>query len=149
MIPGEVRVCAPAIDLNSGRERRSLVVVNDGDRPVQVGSHLHLPAANPALSFDREQAEGFRLDIPSGTSVRFEPGVSRTVDLVALGGARRVPGLRVRRPPDVPIHGREPKRVVPFGTPGTDVASPSRARGANVRISKEQAPPESGAEGEP
>lgn len=103
MIPGELRAGKAPMDLNTGRERRSLVLVNDGDRPIQVGSHLHLPAANSALSFDRQQAQGFRLDIPSGTSVRFEPGVSRTVDLVALGGTRRVPGLQLReRTEDTP-----------------------------------------------
>jgi urease beta subunit len=80
----------------SPQERLTLVVVNAGDRPVQVGSHLHLPDANSALRFDRERAHGFRLDVPSGTSVRFEPGVSREVSLVALGGRRRVPGLQLR-----------------------------------------------------
>ncbi len=67
---------------------------NTGDRPIQVGSHYHFAAANPALAFDRDAARGFRLDIPAGTSVRFEPGVSRQVSLVALAGARVVPGLR-------------------------------------------------------
>jgi urease subunit beta len=74
-----------------------LVIMNTGDRPVQIGSHLHLPDANTALSFDREAAQGFRLDIPSGTSQRFEPGASREVDLVALKGNRLVPGIQVKR----------------------------------------------------
>ncbi|MDP1051544.1 urease subunit beta, partial [Klebsiella quasipneumoniae] len=83
-------------------EKITMVVVNDGDRPIQIGSHLHLPAANPALTFDREAADGFRLDIPSGTSVRFEPGVSRTVTLIALGGLKRVPGLQIVPDEDLP-----------------------------------------------
>lgn len=82
------------IELNPGRPVIELVVENTGDRPVQVGSHYHLAAANPALAFDRDAAWGHRLDIPAGTSVRFEPGLSRTVSLVPLAGARTVPGLR-------------------------------------------------------
>ena len=142
MIPGEVRASPTPLQLNGERERRSLVIVNDGDRPIQIGSHLHLPDANPALRLDREQAEGFRLDVPAGTSVRFEPGVSRTVDLVALGGRRHVPGLQVRdgsRP--LPKHEREPKPVIPFGTPGTDVDAPPRAATVRARVS-EDAPDE-------
>ena len=95
MIPGELRVAAGEIELNAGRERVTLRVANTGDRPVQVGSHVHFAQTNPALAFDREQARGFRLDVPAGTSVRFEPGVERDVDLVALAGNRRVPGLRL------------------------------------------------------
>ena len=94
MIPGEVLAAEGEIELNRGRPVLELVVENTGDRPVQVGSHYHLPAANPALAMDREAAWGHRLDIPAGTSVRFEPGLSRTVALVPLGGARVVPGLR-------------------------------------------------------
>ncbi|PFG42254.1 urease subunit alpha/urease subunit beta [Isoptericola jiangsuensis] len=94
--PGAVRTAAGRIELNvrPPHERRRLVVVNTGDRPVQVGSHLHLPDANPALEMDRGRAHGFRLDIPAGTSQRFEPGASREVDVVTLRGARRVPGLQ-------------------------------------------------------
>jgi urease subunit beta len=77
------------------RDRTSLVVVNTGDRPIQVGSHYHFAAANPALSFDRAAAEGKRLAVPAGTAVRFEPGVEKTVTLVALGGTATVPGLRL------------------------------------------------------
>jgi len=80
--------------LNAGRPTIDVVVVNTGDRPVQVGSHYHFAEANPALSFDRSAALGFRLDIPAGTSVRLEPGIERAVTLVALGGRRIVPGLR-------------------------------------------------------
>jgi urease beta subunit len=97
--PGAIRVRPGTVVLNGDRtddERLTLVLVNTGDRPIQVGSHLHLPDANPALDFDRRAAHGFRLDIPSGTSVRFEPGVSREVAAVALRGRRRVPGLQVR-----------------------------------------------------
>ena len=96
MIPGELRLAAAPITGNAGRPARTVRVVNTGDRPIQVGSHLHLPDANAALEFDRVGTQGFRLDIPSGTSIRFEPGVSRAVDLVALRGARRVPGLQLR-----------------------------------------------------
>ena len=94
MIPGEVLPAAGTIELNPGAERTELLVRNAGDRPVQVGSHYHFAAANPALAFDRDAAWGRRLDIPAGTSVRFEPGVSRLVGLIPVGGARVVPGLR-------------------------------------------------------
>ena len=95
MIPGELRLGDGEIELNSGRERVTLRVLNTGDRPVQVGSHVHFAQTNPALSFDRDAARGFRLDVPAGTSVRFEPGAELDVMLVALAGARRVPGLRL------------------------------------------------------
>ncbi len=95
MIPGEV-VCGDGeLALASGRARVAMSVQNTGDRPIQVGSHYHFAQANPALRFDRETAAGFRLDIPPGTSVRFEPGITREVGLVALAGRRRVPGLRL------------------------------------------------------
>jgi urease subunit beta len=97
--PGAVRVAPGSIVLNADRtddERLTLVIVNTGDRPIQIGSHLHLPDANTALDFDREAAAGFRLDIPSGTSQRFEPGASREVAAVALRGLRRVPGIQVK-----------------------------------------------------
>ncbi|MCL3839096.1 urease subunit beta [Aeromicrobium sp. zg-Y1362] len=77
-------------------QRLTLVVLNTGDRPVQIGSHIHLPDVNAALEFDREAARGFRLDIPAGTSRRFEPGASREVDLVTLRGRGHVPGIQVR-----------------------------------------------------
>jgi urease beta subunit len=95
VIPGEVVAVDGDIALAPGRDRVELIVENAGDRPVQVGSHYHFAAVNPALSFDRAAARGFRLDIPAGTSVRFEPGVSRSVALVALAGRRMVPGLRL------------------------------------------------------
>jgi urease subunit beta len=96
MIPGEV-LCAPGeIELNAGRPTIELTVVNGGDRPIQVGSHYHFFETNPALRFDREKARGFRLDIPAGTAVRFEPGESRSVRLVAYAGARIVHGFQGR-----------------------------------------------------
>ncbi|MDQ2738369.1 MAG: urease subunit beta [Actinomycetota bacterium] len=97
--PGAIRTAEGTIVLNAGRgedERLELIITNIGDRPVQIGSHLHLPDANSALDFDRVAANGFRLDIPSGTSRRFEPGASRNVAAVAVQGARRVPGLQVK-----------------------------------------------------
>jgi urease subunit beta len=94
MIPGEIVPAAEPVELNHGRPRVRLVVRNTGDRPVQIGSHYHFVAANPALEFDRDAARGHRLDIPAGTSVRFEPGVEREVSLVPLAGRQVVPGLR-------------------------------------------------------
>jgi urease subunit gamma/beta len=91
--PGEYRLADGEIVLNAGRETASLTVRNLGDRPVQVGSHFHFFEVNPELEFDRAKAFGMRLDIPAGTAVRFEPGDEREVDLVALGGERRVHGL--------------------------------------------------------
>ena len=94
MIPGEIIPGDEPVELNPGRERTVLTVVNTADRPVQVGSHYHFAAANPGLDFDRKAAWGKRLDVPAGTSVRFEPGVEREVTLVPIAGNRVVPGLR-------------------------------------------------------
>jgi urease subunit beta len=94
MIPGEMFVKAGDIELNKGRKTVTLNVANTGDRPIQVGSHYHFFETNPALRFDRKKARGMRLDIPAGTAVRFEPGQSREVTLVALAGARKVYGFR-------------------------------------------------------
>jgi urease subunit beta len=94
MIPGEIVGPDDMIQLNVGRASLTLVVVNTGDRPVQVGSHYHFAEVNPALSFDRAAARGFRLDIAAGTSVRFEPGISIEVPLVAYAGARIAAGFR-------------------------------------------------------
>lgn len=96
MIPGEVLPAEGEIELNVGREVRSLSVINSGDRPVQVGSHYHFYEVNDALQFERDQARGFRLDIPAGTAVRFEPGQSRSVQVVAYAGAGRVFGFKGR-----------------------------------------------------
>lgn len=94
MIPGEMFVEPGEITLNDGRATVTLMVANTGDRPIQVGSHYHFYETNAALSFDRDAARGFRLDIAAGTAVRFEPGQSRTVQLVALAGRRAVYGFR-------------------------------------------------------
>ena len=93
MIPGEIIAAEGEIELNAGREAITLMVANTGDRPVQVGSHYHFAEANVALEFDREAAHGRRLDIAAGTAVRFEPGQKREVNLIEIGGARRVFGF--------------------------------------------------------
>ena len=94
MIPGEIDPAAGEIELNAGQPTRTISVANTGDRPIQVGSHYHFAEVNPALAFDRGAARGMRLDIPAGTAVRFEPGQSREVQLVAYAGARAVWGFR-------------------------------------------------------
>jgi urease subunit gamma/beta len=94
IVPGEVLVEDGEIELLSGRETVALTVANTGDRPIQVGSHYHFFETNPALAFERDKARGMRLAIPSGTAVRFEPGQSREVTLVALAGKREVYGFR-------------------------------------------------------
>src|SRR5580658_10297959 len=96
MIPGEVVTMSGGLALNPGRERRRLTVANIGDRPIQVGSHYHFYETNRALQFEREQARGFRLNIPAGTAVRFEPGQMREVELVELAGDRVVYGFQGR-----------------------------------------------------
>lgn len=93
MIPGELLTEPGEIELNVGRETVTLTVANTGDRPIQVGSHFHFHETNTALSFDRDKARGFRLNIAAGTAVRFEPGQERTVELVALAGDRVVYGF--------------------------------------------------------
>jgi urease subunit beta len=93
-VPGEVLLGDGPVVINAGRSVTTVTVVNTGDRPVQVGSHYHFAECNPALGFDREAAWGRRLAVPAGTAVRFEPGIEQEVDLVPLGGARIVPGLR-------------------------------------------------------
>jgi urease subunit beta len=93
MIPGEMQAAAGDIELNVGRKTVSLAVTNSGDRPIQVGSHYHFFETNEALKFDRKKARGYRLNIAAGTAVRFEPGQSRTVQLVALAGGRKVFGF--------------------------------------------------------
>ncbi len=94
MIPGEYVIQEGDINLNEGRETKTLVVENTGDRPIQVGSHYHFYETNPALQFDRTLAKGFRLNIAAGTAVRFEPGQEREIELVALAGKRTVYGFR-------------------------------------------------------
>ena len=96
MIPGEIIAVSGEIELNQGRETVEIEVANTGDRPIQVGSHYHFYETNAALDFNREQARGYRLDIPSGTATRFEPGQSREVKLVAYSGERRVVGFNAK-----------------------------------------------------
>ena len=94
MIPGEMFIKDGEIELNAGRKTAILSVTNTGDRPIQVGSHYHFFETNPALQFDRAKARGMRLDIAAGTAVRFEPGQSREVTLVAFAGERKIYGFR-------------------------------------------------------
>jgi urease subunit beta len=94
MIPGEMKVAAGEVELNKGRKTVSISVINAGDRPIQVGSHYHFFETNNALKFERKKAYGYRLNIAAGTAVRFEPGQSRTVELVALAGERKVYGFQ-------------------------------------------------------
>ena len=96
MIPGELLVDDGAIEINVGRQTIKLRVANSGDRPVQVGSHYHFYETNSALQFDREASRGFRLNIPAGTAVRFEPGQEREVELVAYAGKREVYGFNAK-----------------------------------------------------
>jgi urease subunit beta len=94
MIPGEILTAPGEIEINRDRPAITLTMANRGDRPIQVGSHYHFYEVNPALAFERERARGRRLDIPAGTAVRFEPGQSREVRLIAYAGARIVQGFR-------------------------------------------------------
>ena len=94
MIPGEMKIEQGEITLNEGRQILTILVANAGDRPIQVGSHYHFFEVNPCLKFERDDARGFRLNIPAGTAVRFEPGQQRTVELVAMAGKREIYGFR-------------------------------------------------------
>ena len=94
MIPGEIKVAEGTIELNKGRRTITVQVVSSGDRPIQVGSHYHFYETNDALKFERKKAYGYRLNIATGTAVRFEPGQTRTVELVALAGERKVYGFQ-------------------------------------------------------
>ncbi|MCK0117925.1 urease subunit beta [Isoptericola sp. S6320L] len=121
-----MRVVPGRIELNADRtpaERLRLVVTNTGDRPVQVGSHVHLPDANAALRLDRAAAHGFRLDVPAGTSQRFEPGVSREVDAVAVRGARRVPGLQRDKVDGGRLGAVDPTAVASHGSTTADAGT--------------------------
>jgi urease subunit beta len=117
MIPGELITLDADVELNAGRATISIVVANTGDRPIQVGSHYHFAETNAALAFDRASARGFRLNIAAGTAVRFEPGQKRSIELVALAGARVVYGFNAavmgpldRRAP--PPRSRKPAKRV-------------------------------------
>ena len=96
MIPGEVKVADGEIEINKGRRTLTLEVTNSGDRPIQVGSHYHFFETNEALKFDRRKSRGCRLNIAAGTAVRFEPGQSRTVELVAVAGGRKIYGFNAK-----------------------------------------------------
>ena len=96
MKPGELLVADGDVELNQGREKVTLTVANNGDRPIQVGSHYHFYETNTALSFDRSQSRGFRLNVPAGTAVRFEPGQTRKVELVSYAGDRMVYGFNAK-----------------------------------------------------
>lgn len=98
LTPGEIVFGEGTIEINAGAQRLDLEILNTGDRPVQVGSHVHVPQANRALQFDRAAAHGHRFDIPAGTAIRFEPGVPQRVCLVPLAGARAVYGLSLHAP---------------------------------------------------
>ena len=115
MIPGELLPANGDIELNAGRSTLRLDVANTGDRPIQVGSHYHFAETNAALAFDRSAARGFRLNIPAGTAVRFEPGQKRTVELVALGGARIVYGFAGAVMGA--LDGKKPKKTRPAAKP--------------------------------
>jgi len=119
MIPGEYVLRPEPVVINAGRPTVALDVVNRGDRPVQVGSHFHFAEANAGLAFDRAAARGFRLDVPAGTAVRFEPGDRKRVQLVALAGRREVHGLgnRVNGPldPAAPVAAQDAAEHTPEG----------------------------------
>jgi len=128
MIPGELFVQKGEIELNAGRATVTLTVANTGDRPIQVGSHYHFAETNAALAFDRAAARGFRLNIAAGTAVRFEPGQKRTVELVAMSGARVVFGFTgaVMGPLDAGVRTRAARRSPPGKKPA---AATAKAKG--------------------
>ena len=128
MIPGELLAQDGELELNAGRATVTLTVANTGDRPIQVGSHYHFAETNAALDFDRAQARGYRLNIAAGTAVRFEPGQSRTVELVALAGARVVYGFTgaVMGPLDVTVRANAARRSTATRKP---VAGGAKAKG--------------------
>jgi urease subunit beta len=125
MIPGELLIEDGEIELNAGRPTMTVTVANRGDRPIQVGSHYHFAETNEALDFDRAAARGFRLNIAAGTAVRFEPGQTRTVQLVAFDGARRVFGFKGEVMG--PVDAAAAKRRTPRGT--TRNAARPKAKG--------------------
>jgi urease subunit beta len=126
MIPGEIFTAPGEIELNAGRPTLTLTVANTGDRPIQVGSHYHFYETNGALAFDRESARGWRLDIPAGTAVRFEPGQTRTVQLVPYAGARQVIGFnaRVMGPLDPPVSPEASQEANPDTSPAAGEGQP-------------------------
>ena len=128
MIPGEMFIKDGEVELNAGRKTTTVTVANSGDRPIQIGSHYHFFETNPALKFDRRQARGMRLDIAAGTAVRFEPGQKRTVELVAMSGARVVFGFTgaVMGPLDAGVRTRAARRSPPGKKPA---AATAKAKG--------------------
>jgi urease subunit beta len=136
MIPGEIVTGPGGVEINAGRPVLAMTVRNTGDRPVQIGSHYHFAEANPALEFDRDAAWGHRLAVPAGTSVRFEPGLPRDVELVPLAGRRVVPGLRglsggpLDAPPPAPEP--DPDDIEPAGSLDED-AGGARAENGSRR----------------
>ncbi len=134
MIPGEYLLDGPPIELNKGRPTCTIEVTNTGDRPVQIGAHYHFFEVNRALVFDREAAYGMRLDLPAGTAVRFEPGESKKVELVALGGQRRAYGgnALVMGPLDDAKRRQESLKRMRAGNFG-DTAPPAKAEAKSIR----------------
>jgi urease subunit beta len=134
-IPGEILFGDGLIEINPGRQTLALTVRNTGDRPVQVGSHFHFAESNAALEFDRDAAWGYRLGVPAGTSVRFEPGIPRDVTLVALAGRRIVPGLRGLAggplDPDSPAPEPDPTDIEPAGSLDEDTGESQPNGGDN------------------
>jgi urease subunit beta len=125
LVPGEILYAADPVEINAGADRIEIDVINTGDRPIQVGSHVHFPQANRALDFDRAAAHGRRLDIPAGTAVRFEPGLGQRVSLVSLRGAREVPGITVSGPEAAAERNHAGPTGMPHG-PGIDLDSPGK-----------------------
>lgn len=141
VIPGEIIVGNEPVPLNSGRKVLIVAVQNDGDRPIQVGSHFHLAVANSALTFDRAISWGYRLNIPAGTAVRFEPAMVRHVELVEIAGTRIVPGLslEISGPLDPPSGYKgptDPPRLLPAGK--TDPPSEAKAGSVEITIQLEK-----------
>jgi urease subunit beta len=133
MIPGEIIPGSGGIEINAGRPVLTMTVSNTGDRPVQVGSHYHFAESNTALEFDREAAWGHRLAVPAGTSVRFEPGMPRDVELVPLAGQRIVPGLRglAAGPLDrVEVPPPDPSDIEPAGSLDEDAGEDQPSNGS-------------------
>jgi urease subunit beta len=134
MIPGEIVTGPGDVEINAGRPVLAMTVRNTGDRPVQIGSHYHFAEANPALEFDRDAAWGHRLAVPAGTSVRFEPGLPRDVELVPLAGRRVVPGLRglsggpLDAPPPAPEP--DPDDIEPAGSLDEDAGGAQAENGS-------------------
>jgi urease subunit gamma/beta len=137
LVPGEVLATGPDIIMNEGRESVTLSVANTGDRPIQVGSHYHFFETNPGLDFERAKARGMRLDIPAGTAVRFEPGQTRTVTLIALAGKREVYGFRQA------VMGRLDKREPAAARPARR-KSATKAASAKTRQPAKKSPPAKG-----